>query len=164
MNQWQRDKKWADKFLPEIKSILGRYLIGEAPREEDAEHNTDLIVLKMDAVRIGCRMRKYDYLIMYGDEFTIRSGRPSGMKTELTKIIEGWGDYFFYGFSDADETQIARWTLADMKVFRLWYNRKLARAKSMSFPGIKKDNSDGSSSFVAFRWADFPDDFIVSRN
>ena len=100
MSEWQKDKRWSDRFLPEIKRILGEHLISEPPIEEDAERNTDLMVLRLDAVRIGCRVRKYEYLKQYGDEFTIRAGRPTGAKTELTKIIEGWGNYFFYGFSD----------------------------------------------------------------
>ena len=60
--------------------------------KEDAERNTDLIVLKLDAVRIACRVRNHEYITRYGDEFTIRAERPSGVKTELAKIIDGWGD------------------------------------------------------------------------
>ena len=108
MRAWQLDKRWADRFLPEIKRILGEHLIGEPPEEEDQEHNTDLMVLKMDAVRVACRVRRNQYIDRYGDEFTIRAGRPNGSKTELTKIVEGWGDYFFYGFSDENETALSR--------------------------------------------------------
>ena len=154
---WKNDKKWSDQFIPHIKSILGLYLIGEPPMEEDAERNTDLMVLRMESVRIGCRIRKTDYMARYGDEITIRSGRPSGAKTELTKIMEGWGDYFFYGFgTDAD---VVAWTLGDMKVFRLWFFRQLA---SGAKPYEKNNNSDNSSSFYAFI-ADLPEEFVVAR-
>ena len=34
MTDWKTDKRWSDKFLPEIKSILGMRLIGEASVEE----------------------------------------------------------------------------------------------------------------------------------
>lgn len=163
MLDWERDKEWSDRFLTEIKSILGVHLIGEPPAEEDAERNTDLMVLRMDAVRIGCRIRKNNYLGRYGDEFTIRAGRPSGAKTELTKIIEGWGDYFFYGFSDPSEGCLARWTLADMRVFRRGYARMLAKSGARVMPGIAKSNTDGSS-FAAFRWSDFPPEFIVASS
>ena len=110
---WQEQKRWSDAYLPEIKQVLGLYLIGEAPREEDEERNTDLIVLRLDAVRIACRVRKHEYALRYPDEFTIRAGLPSGMKTELTKIVEGWGNYFLYGFATADESALCAWTLAD---------------------------------------------------
>ena len=66
MSNWEQDKRWSDRFLPEIKRILGEHLIAEPPVEEDAERNTDLIVLRLDAVRIACRVRKFQYLALYG--------------------------------------------------------------------------------------------------
>ena len=162
MINWKEDKRWSDRFLPEIKRILGEYLISEPPLEEDAEHNTDLMVLKLDSVRIGCRIRKFDYLERYGDEFTIRAGRPSGIKTELTKIIEGWGDYFFYGFSDEKEERLSQWILGDLKYFRYYLFRYLAKNNGQ-LPGIHKDNFDGSSCFRSFKYRDIPD-FIISSN
>ena len=160
---WQRDKRWSDRFLPQIKGILGQHLIGEPPMEEDAERNTDLMVLRMEAVRIGCRVRKHDYYARYPNEFTIRAGRPSGVKTELTKIIEGWGDYFFYGFADQKNERLCAWTLADMKVFRVHYNRMLADMERGQTPGFHKKNNDNSSTFVAFCWDTFPADFVVAQ-
>lgn len=162
MSTWQYDKRWSDVFLPEIKQILGLYLIGEPPVEEDQERNTDLMVLKMDAVRVGCRIRRNQYLVRYQNEFTIRSGRPSGTKTELTKIIEGWGDYFFYGFADVKCASLAAWKLCDMKVFRIWLMRELGENKKM--PGIHKNNADDSSSFEAFSFLQMPIEFVVAES
>ena len=48
------------------------------PVEEDMRHNTDLIVLRLDAVRIGCRVRRYQYVHSFGGEFTIRPGARGG--------------------------------------------------------------------------------------
>lgn len=155
MNDWRADKKWSDRFLKEIKAILGVHLIGEPPKEEDAERNTDLMVLGMGAVRIGCRIRQAKFASLYHDEFTIRSSRPSGAKTELQKLAEGWGDYFFYGFSDHQGRKLSRWTLADMRVFRRHF-------EAVSF--LSKSNLDRSSGFAAFKWLDFPDDFIVGQS
>lgn len=159
---WQGDKAWADKFLPEIKRILGEHLITQAPMEEDAEHNTDLIILKLDAIRIACRIRRYGYFEKYRDEFTIRSGRPNGCKTELAKIIEGWGDYFFYGFSNEDESGLLAWFLGDLRIFRLWGMRELARSKGR-FPGMEIPNNDGSSVFRSFYICSLPNEFIVAK-
>lgn len=158
---WQQDKRWSDKFLHEIKAHIGQALICEPPEEEDQQRNTDLVVLRLDAVRIGCRVRKNDQM-RYCDEFTIRSGRPSGVKTELTKIIEGWGDYFFYGFADAEENRLALWLVGDLKAFRIWYSRQLVRGKGVP-PGSRQNNRDNSSSFHAFKWADIPG-FVVASN
>ena len=160
MTEWKKDKEWSDRFLPAIKRILGEYLISEPPVEEDAERNTDLIVLRLDAVRIACRVRTFEYLTSYGNEFTIRSGRPSGVKTELTKIIEGWGEYLFYGFSDKDELKLAKWILGDLRALRLYINRNLCQNKK---PWIEKLNRDNSSSFVAFRYKNIPN-FLVATS
>ncbi len=156
------DKKWSDRFLPEIKPILGLHLIGEPPLEEDMERNTDLIVLKMDSVRIGCRIRKHNYIYKYGNEFTIRKSRPSGNKSELAKVIEGWGDYLFYGFSDENEEKLHSWILGDLKVFRLWFNRQILKLGKM--PGIYKNNTDNSSDFIAFNINELPDNFIIGKS
>ena len=164
VSDWKFDKRWSDRFLPEIKSILGLHLIGEPPLAEDAERNTDLMVLKMEAVRIGCRVRRFKDAHLYGDEFTIRAGRPSGIKTELTKIIEGWGDYFFYGFCNQDETSFHVWTLADLKVFRRWYMAQLFANAPGKSPGFKGKNVDGSSFFYAFRFDALPSEFIVASS
>ena len=162
MQDWKDDKNWSDKFIPEIKKILGEYLIAEPPPEEDMERNTDLTVLKLDAVRVGCRIRKYKYLEKYSDQFTIREGRPNGTKTELTKIIEGWGDYFFYGFSNQEESRLEQWILGDLKKFRIYLIRNMAKNQGI-MPGENRNNLDGSSSFRAFKYKDIPD-FIIAKS
>ena len=155
MTGWQDDKKWSDTFLPEIKRHLGEHLIGEPPVEEDQKRNTDLIVLKMDAVRIGCRIRRDQY-ISYKSEFTIRASRPNGTKTELEKIIEGWGDYFFYGF--ASDSGLVGWVLLSLNTFRLLYHDMV---KTGNKRWVTKDNVDGSSGFYVFKWSDFMDGVIA---
>jgi len=161
MHGWQESKKWSDKFLPEMKAILGQVLIGEPPIEEDQERNTDLIVLRMDAVRIGCRVRRHKYLADYGDEFTIRAGRPSGAKTELTKIIEGWGDYFLYAICDEAEESLVSWVVGDLKAFRIWHSKMLVIGGG-KIPGAGKTNKDNSSCFHAYKWASIPN-FVVAK-
>jgi len=163
MSTWQADKRWSDRFLPEIKSILGLYLIGEPPREEDAERNTDLMVLRMEAVRIGCRVRKHGFLVRYPDEFTIRTTRPSGVKTELGKIIEGWGDYFMYGFCDETERDLEAWFLGDLRVFRRWFAREVSKLDKGKYPGMVKTNGDNSSTFRAFSVSQLPAEFVIAR-
>lgn len=160
---WQKNKEWSDRFLPEIKGILGLHLIGEPPQEEDAKRNTDLMVLRMEAVRIGCRVRRHEFLAKYLGEFTIRASVPSGNKTELAKIIEGWGNYFFYGFCDEAEKVLSAWTLLDLNAFRLWHSCRLV-ALGGKQPGNTKRNRDGSSGFYVFRWADMPDGAIIAAS
>jgi len=161
MNGWKNDKRWSDRFIPEIKSVLAQHLISESPIEEDQEHNTDLIVLTLRPYRVACRIRRHEYYQNYKNEFTIRAGRPSGCKTELQKIIEGWGDYFFYGFSDQVEKNLLSYFLGDLKVFRIWFNRRICMNKG-NVPGKSKNNKDNSSYFMAFDKDDLPNDFLIT--
>jgi len=155
------DMRWSNQFLPEIKRIIGEHLITTAPPEEDMQRNTDLIVLTLGAVRVACRVRQHQYIDRYGDEFTIRASRPNDVKTELTKLIEGWGDYLLYGFASQDETRLAAWVLGDLRVFRLSYMRGLASGSPL---GMGRKNGDGSSTFQAFRIDEFPREFVVARH
>jgi len=146
---WQQDKRWSDQFLPHMKRICGEYLIGEATPDDDACRNTDLIVLKIAPVRIACRVRKATYAARYGEEFTVRAGRPSGTKTELTKIVEGWGDYLLYGFGEESTHLMSRWSLISLTAFRRYFMRHLHGQKG-EMPGVVQNNADGSSHFRAF--------------
>lgn len=163
MNGWEKDKVASDRYIPHIKEILGRHLIGVASVDEDQERNTDLIVMTLKSVRIACRVRSESYFNQYPDEFTIRAGRPSGRKTELAKVIEGWGDYIFYGFGESAGDRLIAWTLGDLRLFRSEYCRKLYHAGPKDHPGVCKTNRDGSSSFHVFNWRDFAR-MIVARD
>jgi len=159
---WRDDYQWSRRFLPEMKRVVGEHLIGEAPVEEDAERNTDLVVLKLEAVRIACRVRKADCAVRYGHQFTIRCSRPSGVKTELAKVVEGWGDYLLYGFANDREDALLGWLLGDLRVFRLWWSSYLVKNHGDQ-PGRLIPNRDGSSEFRAFTIADLPPKFVVAR-
>lgn len=154
-------KSWTDVLLPRVKQIIANYLITEAPFEEDAQRNTDLIVLTLEAKRIAVRLRHAQYADAYGHQFTLRSSRPSGTMTELAKVISGWGDYFFYGFEHPEDPfSLSRWMLGDLNVFRLWHSRQLAARQR---PWVNQANKDGSSNFMAYRIADLPSEFIIGR-
>ena len=161
MTEWEQDKRWSDKFLSEIKRIIGEHIIVESPYEEDAEHNTDLMVLGLNAVRVACRIRRHGYLKEYGNEFTIRTSRPKGTKTELEKIIEGWGDYILYGFANREETFLEKWILGDLASFRVWFVKSICNNSGI-VPGIKKTNTDKSSGFRSFEYAKIPGFVIAS--
>jgi len=158
----QTDFDWQRQFMPEIKRILGECLITEAPPEEDMRRNTDFIVLKLDSVRVACRIRRNKHLARYGHQFTIRASRPSGIETELQKVIRGWGDYLFYGFADADDLRLAKWILGDLAEFRLWYARRLSVLPKGQMPGQLVPNPDGSSTGRAYDVAALPSAFLLA--
>lgn len=158
---WRVDKARSDRFLPAIKRAICEVLICPAPQEEDAERNTDLIVLRMNAQRIACRVREPGFFESYGHEFTIREGRPSGAKTELTKIVEGWGDLFFYGHAQDEGPDLRAWALCDLSVFRGWFVRELARLPARELPGVQRRNRDNSSTFRVFDIRQMPAGFVL---
>lgn len=158
---FEEDFEWQRGYIPAVKQVLAQYLIAEAPAEEDMHHNTDLIVLKLDTVRVACRLRTHGYLARYPDEFTIRCSRPSGAETELGKVLAGWGDYFFYGFPDPVGFGLAAWMLGDLNVFRAWHARELWQGRRPGNGPIP--NGDGSSEFRAYRIGDLPPSFVRAR-
>lgn len=159
---YQQDRTWSDRFLPQLKQIIAKNLIGPAPAEEDMRHNTDLIVIGLEALRVACRVRRHKYLDRYHGEFTIRSDRPNGMPTELQKILGGWGDYILYAICTRDEAGLAVYVLGDLKVFRIWFFRYMATHRG-ELPGLEQPNGDDSSKFRAFRIDDLPPEFIKDR-
>lgn len=165
MKDWERDKQWSDQFLPEIKRIVGSYLVQEASVEEDRSCNTDLIVLRAGDIRIGCRVRRYAEFSKpgYREQFTVRFERPRRV-TEYAKIMDGWGDYFFYGFAGPSNASLCFWSLCDLDVFRRVVQDQM-RLNGGHVPyKYKKSNHDGSSSFCVFQFWTFPKSFVLKRS
>ena len=162
---WEDDKSWSDGLMGEVKKILATHLIRIGNRDEDRSENTDLVVFKSDAGhRIACRIRRNFYFRnpRYREEFTMRRSRPYGNKTELAKVLEGWGDYFFYGFASEDGKALAGWSLLDLAVFRKWWNEYPA-THGGEHPGTCLPNQDGSSDFVVYSLSDFPVEGVLGR-
>jgi hypothetical protein len=143
MKSWEDDHRWSSVFDRQIKMAIGPHVIGNASEEDDKERATDL-VLVTDRVRIACRIRRWDKVQFdkYGGQFTIRSGRASGVKTELAKIKQGWGDLFFYGWGDPRTRRLQSWWLIDLDVFRLWHAQSADDGKCIIAGRIR--NADGS--------------------
>lgn len=113
-----RDWTWSDRFIPEIRRIIGPFLLTTAPLEVDRNQATDLMVLNASNVAIACRVRRSRYAT-FRNEFTLRLGRRSGASTEYKKIIEGWADWLFVGFAHEDgSARLLHWNLIDLKAFR----------------------------------------------
>jgi hypothetical protein len=147
---WEQDQKWGELFIPEAQAILGQALVIKAPKREDMYHNTDLMVLFDGSARFALRVRRPQYYAQYKGQITIRSSRPkSENKTELAKILEGWGDYFFYGIAAESGNDLRCWVIGDLDVFRRWWPREERRLGHA--PGLECHNGDGSSDFRAFK-------------
>jgi hypothetical protein len=143
MGEYSFDRKWSDIMIPQIKRLVGPWLLEESSFENDAQQATDLMILNARDKRIAARVRRPGYADRYPYEFTIRSQRDSGSKTELEKIINGFGDWMFYGHASSDNL-ICRWWLIDLNSFRAGLIRDKAKLKFE-----RRSNGDGTH-FYAF--------------
>lgn len=140
------DREWSDEYIPTIKKIVGEYVLTESPLEVDCQEATDLIVFDARSLKIACRLRRPGYFEKYGNEFTIRCHRENGVTTELEKVVNGFGDWFFYGHADNGNTlNITNWMLINLDSFRAHLIRN---QENIVFGN--KDNHDGTW----FKWYD----------
>lgn len=141
---YEADRAWSDQFIPAMKQIIGPYLLEPSSVEVDTKQAADLVVFRARDVTIACRLRRPGYADRYPFEFTIRSARDSGTRTELQKLTDGWGDWMFYGHAAAQSPDIARWFLLDLSAWRA----ALIRDR-MAVAPRRQSNGDGTH-FVAF--------------
>lgn len=151
---YQADRAWSDNYIDDIRKIVGPRLLVPASLEQDTKQAADLIVLHAKGLTVAARVRRPGFQEKYPHDFTIRSSRENGSKTELAKLIDGWGDWMFYGHASASlPGVIERWALLDLREWRACLLRdsyesgwlRLARQKS---------NGDGTK-FFAFDLRDF---------
>ena len=147
---YTNDRAWSDQFIPRIKRIVGPLLLEPAPLEEDCAHATDLIVLNARDRRIACRMRRVGFALRFPNDFTVRSQRDNGAETELSKMVNGFGDWFFYGHAASkDGIEISRWMIVDLSAWRSHRIRNPQRCRPKIMP-----NGDGTH-FAVFNLDQF---------
>jgi len=143
------DRAWSETLVPQVKFLVGPHLLEAAPFDIDQSEATDLIVLRARDMRIAVRIRRFGYFPRYGSQFTIRCRRESGAKTELAKIVEGFGDWLFYGHANDSEDQIEHWMLIDLAAFRAALIRSCMNNNYKVTSGLA-NNHDGTH----FAWFD----------
>jgi len=116
---WRKSKDWADKYFPDICAII-QELAGEIIDIKKADINDDIyratdFVVRAKTGNIAGRIRKLKYFEEFGD-FTLRYSRPSGVKTELQKIREGFANWYLYSW--ADPKMIQAWIFVDLECLR----------------------------------------------
>lgn len=146
------NRQWSDRYIPQIKSLVGSHLLQAAPDLLDQRHATDLLMLDARDMRIAARVRRPGYAERYPYDFTIRSRLPSGGETELAKIINGAGDWMFYGHASASGEGFDKWWLIDLRAFRAG----LVRYGEKGLRWGNKTNADGTR-FTWFDLRSFPE-------
>lgn len=153
MGAYARNREWSDRMLPQVRHLIGPLLLEPAPLELDCKQATDLIVLKARDMRIAVRVRRPGYYCNFKYEFTLRAKHDNGAETELSKIVNGWGDWLFYGHADKDDF-ITLWWLVDLYAFRAALIRNSMNGGSLLYEA--HSNRDGTH-FVAFDLRSFPE-------
>lgn len=148
MNCYTVHRNWSDKFLPEIKDLVGRHLLETAADPFDQIQATDLMMLEARDMRVAARVRRPGYALRYPHQFTIRSTVSSGAQTELSKIVNGHGDWMFYGHSNPSQTGLDAWWLIDLRAFRAALIRHRANSSQIIMGDMA--NPDGTR----FKWFD----------
>lgn len=161
MNFYAPNRRWSDQFLPDIRRIVGQHLLTVAPDEMDWHQATDLVMLDATDMRIAARVRRPGFADRFPHQFTIRAQSQQGGETELSKIVNGKGDWMFYGHAGQDGSLVS-WYLLDLNAFRAALIRN--RQNGFQIQCGDKRNADGT----AFKWFDirsFPSEppLVVAR-
>jgi len=116
---------FAELHMPAVRRELGELPmklfmdIEKAEAKQDMEEATDLI-LSVSGGDIAVRIRRKKFWergVIYGLDFSVRAV-CRGHLTEIDKLIDGFGDWYFYGYSSDDKGEIAEWWLLDLDKVR----------------------------------------------
>ena len=166
MGEFKTDKKWEEHENQFVEPILQSLLLRKANFKWDVHRATDMRIATViggerdgQAIRdIAVRVRRPGVFLDkrgYGSQFTVRTRRDSGAKTELAKFLDGWGDWFFYGHASILEDEpIPHWCVIDLNIFR-----KHERAVAVHL----QDNRDGTY-FNGYDINSFPDELLIGAS
>lgn len=153
------DFDWQTRFRGHYRELAyGVVRVNVASWDDDLRRNTDMQIATLEnGHRIMCRARRFKHAARYGDQFTVRLSRPSGAKTEMAKIREGWGDFGIYGFeSQPGAARLRPWVLYNV--------HRLREYLEGGGRWIYRDNRDGSGAFAAFVIHELPLGFVLNRD
>ena len=164
---WKDEKEWADHYMNETIRIIGnlpirllqnQIKIGEI--DEDMKRCTDLKILDVGQKRIGVRHRRGSYQRRYMWDVTFRWKAKHGSLTEIDKILDGFGDWFFYAFVSQ---KIDRWVMIDLAVFRKYWRHLYNGAWDTEYPYQVLYNKDGTA-FGAIDLTKWPIDMVLEHS
>ncbi|MCP3898610.1 MAG: hypothetical protein GY707_02625 [Desulfobacteraceae bacterium] len=161
MNNYQKQREWSDKYLGQIKNIVGPLMLEESSFEIDTQQATDLVMVKGKNKDIACRVRKPGYFNNFKYEFTVRKKNKYGYNTELRKIINGYADWAFYGHVNKSD-EIHAWYVIDLNVFR---SNLISRPDFIKLHRKEQSNKlSGDTQFSAFDIRSFTKNILIATN
>lgn len=148
---FRRNLSLEKRFAKQIRAILGCQFFIQDP-VLDQRCATDFAIFTAPRqIRVGVRLRRYQYWLRYRRQFTIRWSLPSGVRTEIDKIRDGLVNYFLYGFLDAAEYRIIQYFIGDLDVFR----------KCKPEPVSIHENSPPDSKLAVYSLSQLPPEFVL---
>lgn len=83
-----------------------------ADPKRDMEEATDL-VLEINGGTMAVRIRRKQFYRFFDWTIRYKIGN-NNIKTEIHKLREGFADWYFYGYSADDKSELAFWCLIDL--------------------------------------------------
>jgi hypothetical protein len=124
-NNFTKGWEFAELHMPSVRTALSELPAGiflgfaTADAKRDMEQATDL-VLEVGGGTIAVRIRSgkyYSPITPKALDWSVRF-KSGNSKTEIHKLREGFGDFYFYGYSKDNKGALAAWWLIDLHTVR----------------------------------------------
>jgi hypothetical protein len=113
--------------------------------KEAADLEIGDFAFKARGLRIACRVRHFNYIRKHGYDFTIRYRTFYNKQSEYNKIMNGHGDWFFYGFIHPKRhARFIRHVVINLDAFRENQN------SAYRVDGLVRENKDKRTALIAF--------------
>lgn len=119
---FERDYNYSKSKLPTIKRIIKNKIslgdiisVREGNEKEDLEMVTDLVIY-LESGDIAVRIMRPGAWKEYKN-ILFRKSRPTGAKTEVEKLKDGFADYYFYMW-DSDTKEYEHYMFFDLNKLR----------------------------------------------
>lgn len=142
MNKFGERFKWQQAFIPQVVNLVAPHLIQVSTHEVDCNEAGDLVIVFPKNGTVSVRLRTPDMPQRYLGDVTLRSRTRHGGKSEVSKIIDGKADFFFYGHVN-NVKNIWYWHLLDCQLMRAEFIRRpyILRNAAQN----EKINNDGTA-------------------
>lgn len=145
MSDFRSRFKWQQALIPQVVYLIAPHLIQVSTHEVDCNEAGDLTIIFPRNGTVAVRLRTPKAVKYIGD-FTLRSRTAYNAKSEVSKIIDGKADFFFYGHVDQSD-RIWYWHLIDCQKMRAEFIRRPRLLREAI--AREKPNQDGTA-FINF--------------
>ena len=113
---------WQQQYIPAVVQTVAPFLIHVSTPAVDRQEAGDLMLSFPRNGTIAVRLRTPEAAKFAGD-ITLRSRTRNNMPSEVTKIVEGKADFYFYGHVNEQE-EIWHWYFLDCNKMRAEFIRR----------------------------------------